>query len=505
MQIERLTTSIRPRNQWQAMDLGFQMGRFWFLRLWLLWLMGALPLIALLEIPLHEYPAAVMFAFWWLKPVYELPLLYFLSRAIFGEEPTLKEVARSYWSITRSFLLPLLTWRRFSLTRSFDNPVQMLEGLVGKARRDRKQLLKGEVSDKCQWLMVICYHFEFLLYFSLITLLTQLVPTESSFFTVTNLMFSQSDFVSHIQLLFYVLAASVIAPFYTAAGFSMYLSRRTRLEGWDIELSFKRLANRLKASASPSRGPSQGMAAAIIFAATLIVNPSPTQAETPEGIRAELEQVLDDATFGETRTRTVWRLKDKPVTEEDPVEFPGWLEGLMDSVRTFVEWLANIMVSLAQVFEVLLWIGIAVVIILAVRRFAPWLRWQNLTGSAPRQTSAATGVVFGMDIPEDLLETDISGTVSALLDQGETRAALSLLYRASLARLVHEHQMDISDSSTEGECLRQVASTRPPQEADYFRQLTGCWCRLAYAHEAPADPTLRDLGSRWSSFYGSAP
>jgi hypothetical protein len=37
-----------------------------------------------------------------------------------------------------------------------------------------------------------------------------------------------------------LLAMSVMAPFYVAAGFALYLGRRTRLEAWDLELAFGR-------------------------------------------------------------------------------------------------------------------------------------------------------------------------------------------------------------------------------------------------------------------------
>jgi hypothetical protein len=38
----------------------------------------------------------------------------------------------------------------------------------------------------------------------------------------------------------YVVAALVVEPFYAAAGFAMYLSRRADLEAWDIEQDLRR-------------------------------------------------------------------------------------------------------------------------------------------------------------------------------------------------------------------------------------------------------------------------
>ena len=45
------------------------------------------------------------------------------------------------------------------------------------------------------------------------------------------------------------LAMTLISPFYSGAGFGLYLNRRTELEAWDIELTFRRLRQRLLGSA----------------------------------------------------------------------------------------------------------------------------------------------------------------------------------------------------------------------------------------------------------------
>ena len=42
----------------------------------------------------------------------------------------------------------------------------------------------------------------------------------------------------------YALVILALEPFYVAAGFALYLNRRTLLEGWDIELALRRIAER---------------------------------------------------------------------------------------------------------------------------------------------------------------------------------------------------------------------------------------------------------------------
>ena len=42
------------------------------------------------------------------------------------------------------------------------------------------------------------------------------------------------------------LSVSLLEPIYVAAGFGLYLHRRTQLEAWDVELVFRRLAARVR-------------------------------------------------------------------------------------------------------------------------------------------------------------------------------------------------------------------------------------------------------------------
>ena len=45
-----------------------------------------------------------------------------------------------------------------------------------------------------------------------------------------------------------LLAFALVEPFFAAAGFALYLNRRTQLEGWDLERTFRNLAARLRAA-----------------------------------------------------------------------------------------------------------------------------------------------------------------------------------------------------------------------------------------------------------------
>ena len=43
----------------------------------------------------------------------------------------------------------------------------------------------------------------------------------------------------------YLAAVTLIEPMYAAAGFALYINSPTHLEGWDIEVAFRRMSGRL--------------------------------------------------------------------------------------------------------------------------------------------------------------------------------------------------------------------------------------------------------------------
>ena len=106
MNYAELAFGLRPRGAWEAADLGVRIGRHWWLSLLLLWLAMALPALLLLVLLIDSFHYALL-VFWWLKPLYERPLLYFLSRAVFGAVPSLAETLKH---------VPKLIWQQLLMT-----------------------------------------------------------------------------------------------------------------------------------------------------------------------------------------------------------------------------------------------------------------------------------------------------------------------------------------------------------------------------------------------------
>ncbi len=488
MDLDRMTVSMRPRVAWEAIDLGFAMARQWFLPLWLWWLCSALPLFCLAVLLFHETPWLVMLLIWWLKPLYEPTLLFWLSRALFDQPPSFPMILQRWQRIVWPQLLANLSWRRLSLNRSFYMPIGMLEGVKGKQRRSRISVL-GRGQHAGIWLTLAGVFFELALEFSFLILIIIMLPEELQWLDLQALFISPGPLEEWLQHLADLLAMSLIAPFYVAGGFALYLTRRSELEAWDIELSFRRLIARRKSR--PRQSATLLAAMAALICVVVIPGSSEVWADEIERERAKtvIEEVLADDTFGKKQTFTYWKYTgDRNQGDSE--------SGLLDLVIDFVE---GFLQGFAVVGEVLLWVvsgtGLAYLgyRILSNREILTRRR----PGSGRRGEPPA--VLFGLDVSPQNLPQDIGRQVRSRLETRDVRGALSLLYRGALAKLVHQEQLEVPDSATEGECLRLVTAERSAREADFFQRLTLLWVGLAYDHQLPDLNLVGGLCQEWES------
>ena len=91
MQLTEASVSIRPRSSWEALDLGIHLARRHARLLMLSWAAVTLPVFGLFSLLLWQHPSVALLLFWWLKPLFERLPLHILSKALFGETPSLRE------------------------------------------------------------------------------------------------------------------------------------------------------------------------------------------------------------------------------------------------------------------------------------------------------------------------------------------------------------------------------------------------------------------------------
>jgi hypothetical protein len=491
MRLSDATVVIRPRNTWEAMDLGVRMSQQHRRLLMTSWAIVTLPLFVLLSLLLWDSPSLAVFIFWWLKPAYERLPLYILSKALFGETPTLKQALRQWPELLKPQLLASLTWRRLSFSRSFLMPVVQLEGLGGLARQQRLRVLLERNAGAAQWLTIIGVHLETALWIGLMVLFYLLLP--------------QWRWLEHLTNAFYALILVIWEPIYVACGFSLYLNRRTVLEAWDIELVFRRLRQRVNSSALglllvvclllPGVPSAWAADPATAPDAPRLLNQPLTSLASRDSIKALLEQ----PPFKNKETVTRYRFGEDPATVEKTKDSkaPQWL-------KTLLGWLnGQHLNGLAKVIEVLLW---AVVI----GAFG-WLIWryreflQTFVSRRPRLPERIKRPVpqqaFGLDLNKETLPDDIAASAEQLW-QTQPRAALGLLYRALLSHLLHDFNLTLKPADTESEVLARIEHLQRPDLLAYSRHLTGHWQNMAYGHRVPAAHLQQELCDGWRSLFG---
>jgi hypothetical protein len=514
MKVEDLTITLRNRSNWEAIDLGFALGRQWFFRLWGAWIIAALPVFILVMaltyfVNNEIFNSLIFILFWWLKPLYEQPLLYILSRQLFSEPVTLEKIKNNYIQIIKPQLSALLLWRRFSFSRSFNNPVAMLENINGKPRRERLNVLHSQQSSASQWLTIICLHLELLLYLAFLFFIFALVPSELyNNFDFFELFDEENILFISITNITYFIAISIIAPFYVAAGFSLYITRRVKLEGWDIELAFKRMKNRLDQNNSKNiSNPILNLCLPLITSVVIFsLTPTNSFADnylpiTKEKSKTIITKVLEREEFGETITEKDWVYVGIENNKEVDDTSSEWLEKLFGWL---FENISNDQVNNGlNIIEIIIWMTVAAVLIWLIRKYAHWLTWINLRPRANKKNKPIPNTILGMDMSKTSLPDDILESFSKLINEKQYREALSLLYRASLSSIVHQGDIEILASATELECCKLVDLQRNRDESSFFKRLTQAWIQLAYAEREPSTETLSSLRDGWIQHYQS--
>ncbi|MCC6195938.1 MAG: DUF4129 domain-containing protein, partial [Burkholderiales bacterium] len=248
MHLDRFAVELRPRNGFESLDLGFAMFRAWRGALLRAWLVTYAPVALVTCVALWRYPSAAFLVVWWLKPLYDRVLLHVYSQAMFGVLPGTRDVLRALPQLLlRTRLVAGLTTFRFSMARSLFLAVWQLEGQRGAAARARRRVLRARTYGHAVWLTFVCANVASLWILGGLAIAQLLTPEDAGqWFSLANLVYADSDTLPlyHAMNVLAFVADTVIEPYYVGAGFSLYLNRRSELEGWDLEVEFRRMSER---------------------------------------------------------------------------------------------------------------------------------------------------------------------------------------------------------------------------------------------------------------------
>ncbi|CRM97926.1 hypothetical protein [Pseudomonas sp. 22 E 5] len=509
MRLSDASVVIRPRTAWEAMDLGVLMAREHRLLLMSSWALVTLPVFAALTALLWKYPSTAIFLFWWLKPAFDRLPLYILSKALFGETPSIKQAVRQWPRLLKGQLLASLTWRRLSLSRSFVMPVSQLEGLDGPARQKRLGVLQQRNAGAARWLTTIGVHLEIGLWFGCMTLFYLFIPQnlESDWDWQRLILATSSEglWLEHLSNAFYAVILVFWEPIYVACGFSLYLNRRTVLEAWDLELVFRRLRQRLS-NVVPLLLLMMGLSL-LPFSPPAMAESSPSQKPlATQDASQSIKSLMEKPPFKNPETVTRYRFgEDKPPVKNKAHrdgKLPDWLKALLDNLNS------NTFKHIAQGLEVLLWGLIVGALITLVWRYREWLRTfvSRRRLRKPQDLKVAPAQLFGLELGLETLPDDIASAAEHLWPT-QPREALGLLYRGLLSRLLHDFNMPLKSADTEGQILERVNQLQQPQLLAFSDDLTRHWQNLAYGHRLPPPSVQQQLCSDWRTLFsrGSNP
>ena len=516
MQIEQLRIELRPRTNAQALDLGFALLRAHagaaytaFLALWL-------PLVAVmlaLTLWLPDYDWAWMIAAWWLKPALERAPLYVLSRQVFGEPVTWQQALRAWPGQLKGGLwLMMSVGRPFAAGRGLYQPVWQLELARGAVARARKKVLgRDGTGQSALWFGVVCAHLEVVLQVGVLGLIGIFISDQNLANPLAVFIAAASGNEPLVDLLVvavYGLAVAIIAPVYTACCFTLYLNRRATLEAWDIELQLRQI--RAPAVKSNARRPGLHstsmqavLAGALLLALAapapdaLAAAPLPAKCALPgldsvkrsphhnaaqAALRRQVDQVFagDDLRGFECVQR--WHYKGK-LDLDDASKRRPW-----PALALLAEAMKVILIALL--------LGAAGWLLYRYRHAFP-----AFGGGAARRAATEVG---GLDIRAASLPDDVTGAVRALWDGGEQRAALGLLYRATLSRLVDEDRLQLRQGDTEGDCLRLARSAQRAGKLGAARcevaaAATALWLAGAWGNRWPDTATVHARCADWDA------
>lgn len=511
MNLDNVTVELRPRSEWEAVELGVRMINRDARAIYQVWFAVTLPLLAgaCAVILFTPYPGLAPLLYWWLEPVADGPILRIISRRLFGESANVGSALRMTPALAWRNRLFLLTPWRFHFARSTAMPVTQLEGLTGVARRSRARVLNLKVFNYGTGVTAVYQHLVLALYMGIMLIGFALVPAsyQSSVGMdwMSNFWSEEGRVGGLVTLGSIYLAQSALQPWFVGAGFGLYINCRTQLEAWDIEVAFRRMVQRRAATAATAL-------VLLCFAVTAGFAPGMVRAQNSD---PDSQSEYEDTGFAGYWAEDEFAEELQAVLASDPLrteqEVEEWQRIQPDDPKrgptsTRFDWLFKAMRTLgdivAFIIEFGLWFAVGLLILLVFLTRDRWLPY--LSGTGVRTKRRQTIVLADGELSADTLPEDVPAEVLRLWQAGDARRALSLMYRGSVFAAVTRLGVKLPDSATEGMCLKAVRAQTDTAHAAYFASVVNAWIRCAYGAAAVPGETVRALAQQWRTVYGAA-
>ncbi|WMW80961.1 hypothetical protein RF679_01445 [Undibacterium cyanobacteriorum] len=545
MRLDQLQLDLRPRTNAQALDLGFALLRANAGRVYAVWLSLWIPamlvsaLIANWLFDRFEYQVTYAFLVaWWIRPWLERAPLYILSRQVFGEQVGFWETLRAWPKQLGGGFFRLFVLRPFAAGRGLYQAIWLLEGARGKTARYRIRIIGRHTISSATWFGVACAHFEVIIQLGLYGLVGLFVSDKELMNPIALMMNSDPKSLELMRicgLLSYTIAVSILGPIYTACCFTLYLNRRATLEAWDLEIALRQIAA-LHDKADPNTTAPKSHSIGSVLALACIGITMSLSLSLPTEVRAEQADSASASASAAATTEPEFQIpscKDgKLENSSKPTRAPTEDTEIAKTRQTIDDiyasedfnlfrceqrWLPKFDKKEKPTFEEKEWgermkmiaLVLKYLVIGAGLAFLGWLLFRYsgkiFLFESEKRLQLATEIA-GLDIRPESLPEDVAQSALDMWQLGQKRAAIGLLYRASIAHLVQHHELHITKGATEQDCLR-LSSELLDQNAMFkaklscFEDCTDTWLRAAYAHQYP--PSIHNLCEQWRQHFAS--
>ncbi len=195
---------------------------------------------------------------------------------------------------------------------------------------------------------------------------------------------------------------------------------------------------------------------------------------------------VDPNLIDEQKINSLHWVDDKKNDAAKATKIPNWLR-----------WIRNLFVWLAHTSRLLLWTVITVLVALVVIFLLRVIR--NYQATQKISSIDLPKHVRDMDIRPENLPDDVGAAAWQLWEQNQQRAALALLYRGLLSRLVHVHAVPIKDSSTEAQCLELTRTHLQSSQTEYVSLALRVWQYAIYGAQLPDSREVQELCERFAA------
>ncbi|WP_024610172.1 hypothetical protein [Pseudoalteromonas sp. TB64] len=460
MELNRLDFNPRSRSSYEVFDLAILLTKKNFVALFSIYFTLVFPFFFIFGLLLGW--SWSVFIVWWLKPLFERPLLDYLSKVIFNQRASIRSSIKAIFKLSLVNALTHLTFLRLSPNRALLAPVEQLENLSGERKKARKMLLFSSNKPKQTLWMLFCVHLELILMTGITGLVIALTP--DSFSLEDQLYQFQSDptWVSISFNFIYIISISLIAPLFVTGGFLAYLHRRIELEGWDLELKFKNMRSRL----------TNILPVLCLLISALFITATPktyAQAIDKETIKDEVTSLYAEKDVIEKKTTWFPDFEELKENDED------------NSTSPFLVFFSWIGLGLGY-FAWFLVGGLALLLVYYAYKHKGFFKNRESTEKINKGVKHVIPTLF-TDIKQADTPSDLMLAAKQAYEEGNIRLTLAYLLQFSLIWLQEKHNIVLHHSMTEKECLKAINKQIPVSQQVVFERLFKCWVRVAWAHQ----------------------